>query len=74
MKEPANKPIVEVPLSQRAESPPSPAGAPAPSNISQAPLQPPQTAAERKEGTTPIQGQVDPREPAQRKAFEDKKG
>lgn len=72
MQEPANKPKVEIPLSQRAELPPSPSGAPAPSNMSPAPPQSPPTTAERKDGA-PIQGQVDTREPAQRKDFEDKK-
>jgi hypothetical protein len=31
------------------------------------------TAAERKESANPVQGQVDPKEPAQRKAFEQSK-
>jgi hypothetical protein len=34
----------------------------------------PATAAERKAGEAPIQGQIDPKEPAQRRGFEDSKG
>lgn len=36
--------------------------------------QTPPTAAERKEGAEPVQGQVDTKEPAQRRGFEAPKG
>ena len=50
-------------------APTSPPGAPTPTVMMQAPPQSPSTAAERKDSTS-VQGQVDTKEPAQRKAFE----
>ncbi len=57
------------------EVPLSPPGAPTPTTQNQAaPQQAPQapapSAAARKDGGAPVQGQVDTREPAQRQAFE----
>lgn len=49
--------------------PTSPPGAPTPTVLNQAPPQAPSTAAERKNSTS-VQGQVDTKEPAQRKDFE----
>jgi hypothetical protein len=71
MNEP-NKPKVGVASEMRSPAPPFPSSVPTPSVMNQAPPQSPPTAAERKDGA-PIQGQVDPKEPAQRKDFEDKK-
>jgi hypothetical protein len=47
----------------------SPPGAPTPTIMNQAPPQSPSTATERKDATS-VQGQVDTKEPAQRKDFE----
>jgi len=57
MKEPADRPKAEVPPA-----------------VSQLPPQVPSTTvATSKDGKAPIQGQVDPKEPAQRRDFEIKK-
>jgi hypothetical protein len=71
MKEPATKPKTEVPVQKRVEAPPSPAGSPVPS-MNQVGPQGPISAKEGKDGNTPVQGQVDSREPSQRKDFEKK--
>ena len=60
--------VSEAPIST-AGAPTSPPGAPTPAVMMQAPPQSPSTAAERKDSTS-VQGQVDTKEPAQRKDFE----
>ena len=50
-------------------APTSPPGAPTPTVTMQSPPQSPSTATERKDSTS-VQGQVDTKEPAQRKDFE----
>lgn len=52
-----------------SEAPISAAGAPTPTVTMQTPPQSPSTATERKDSTS-VQGQVDTKEPAQRKDFE----
>lgn len=71
MNEP-NKPKAGNASEMRSQAPPFPHGVPTPSVMNQAPPQSPPTTTERKDGA-PIEGQVDPKEPAQRKAFEDNK-
>lgn len=63
-KEPASKPTAGVQ---------NPAGSPTVSIPKEVPPQSPPSAAERKDGA-PIQGQVDPKQPEQRRDFETKKG
>lgn len=71
--ETANKPQTSHPPQVSATaSPPVPSGTPTVSIVDQIPDLAPPSAAERKDGA-PIQGQVDPRQPEQRRAFETKK-
>jgi len=58
----------------RTKEPAAKPNAAVPSTVSQLPPQiPSTTAATSKDGKAPIQGQVDPKEPAQRQDFEIKK-